>query len=96
MSDTSTVVVSSEIASKLFLAYVGLSPVRRAVVDESVKVDKVSRSQATFNEIISSRIELYAKRGEAQQTEIMQSALNVLVARGISTDDARKALGLGE
>lgn len=86
--------LSSDAASMLYLAYCGLSDVRRTAVDESVKTDKISRNQATFNEICVPRVELYAKRGKENQVEIMNKALQLLLSTGMKEDDARKALGL--
>jgi len=94
--NTINISISSDVASKLFLAYVGLSPVRRDAVDKSVKDDKISRQQATLNEICNPRVLMYAKRGEEAQLEIMQQAKAVLMAQGIPEAQASKMLGLGE
>ena len=98
MSENITVSVSSETASKLFLAYVGLSPVRKAAVDEVVENSKgaISRKQATFNEICDARVEMYAKRGAEAQQEVMTTALQVLIGRGTPEEEARKMLGLSD
>lgn len=96
MSDTKEVIVSSGITSKLFLAYVGLSDVRKSAVNDAMKAHSISRNQATFNEICQPRVDMYAERGQEAQAEVMQQALSVLQARGMSEADAKKALGLGE
>lgn len=95
-TETIAIEVSSEITSKLFLAYVGLSDVRKSAVNDAMKASKISRNQATFNEITTPRIEMYAERGAEAQKEVMSQALNVLQSRGMSEFDAKKALGLGE
>lgn len=56
--------ISDAVANKLSHCYCGLSPQRKAVVDARVEKEKVSRQQATLDEILNPRIEIYYERGE--------------------------------
>lgn len=89
------VTVQPEIASKLSAAYLGLPTVRQETVDAAVREQGISRAQATLNEIINTRVEMYARTGNAEQQKVLENAMSVLVDHGLSEQDARKRLGLG-
>jgi hypothetical protein len=93
MSNTTVkVVVSDEVVNQLFIAFVGLSPVRQEAVNKQIADRKISRQQATLEEILYPRVAIYAKRGEEAQEEIMTQARTILAARGFTPEQIEAAL----
>lgn len=86
------VVVSDETARKLSLAYVGLSAQRRSVVDERVKKDNVSKEQATLDEILNPRIEIYYNNGVEETEKIISMAVAIKSAQGWSKEKIEEFL----
>lgn len=89
------VTVNPDIASKLGAAYLGLPTIRQETVDVAVRDTGISRAQATLNEIINTRVEMYARTGNAEQVKVLENAMQVLIDHGLSEEDARRRLGLG-
>lgn len=77
MDTTVAVFVPTEIVNKLYLAYCGLSPQRQDVVLETMQKRGVSQNQATLEEILTPRIEIYAERGQQAQERKMLELRNL-------------------
>jgi hypothetical protein len=98
MANTTVAIhVSDEIANKLYLAFLGLhgesaDGPRVARIEERVKKEKISIQQATFEEILNPRVELYAERGQKRQEKKLEQAVAILKAQGRTTEEIMELL----